>query len=215
VPELLGASEAVLLTSIQEGFGLPYLEAAAAERPLIARMIPNVAPDLDEFGFTFPQSYTEILIEPGLFDWAAERRRQEKLYRKWRAGLPGQAQRLAGKPQLVAAGKRPVPFSRLTLVGQLQVLSHTAERSLEMCSSLNPFICDWRRRAESGRLQTTPWPQTADSWLSGPAYARRFHEIVYSSIRTRIPATAARRVLRDFLRENVRADHLFPLLWET
>ena len=30
VPELLAASEAVLLTSLQEGFGLPYLEAAAA-----------------------------------------------------------------------------------------------------------------------------------------------------------------------------------------
>ena len=32
---MLAASEAVLLTSIQEGFGLPYLEAAAARRPLV------------------------------------------------------------------------------------------------------------------------------------------------------------------------------------
>ena len=59
VPELLAASEAVILTSIQEGFGLPYLEAAASRRPLIARAIPNIAPDLEQFGFRFPQYYEE------------------------------------------------------------------------------------------------------------------------------------------------------------
>jgi hypothetical protein len=62
VPELLAASEAVLLTSIQEGFGLPYVEAAAAGRPLIARHLPNIAPDLHKFGFRLPQAYDEILV---------------------------------------------------------------------------------------------------------------------------------------------------------
>src|SRR5258706_9845437 len=44
VAELLAASEAVLLTSIQEGFGLPYLEAAAAGGPRPAPAPPNTAP---------------------------------------------------------------------------------------------------------------------------------------------------------------------------
>jgi hypothetical protein len=178
-------------------------------------MLANIAPDLDEFGFRFPQSYREILIEPALFDWKAELRRQETLYRKWRAGLPGEAQRFAGKPEFLTAGKRPVPFSRLTLTAQLEVLSHAAESSLEVCISLNPFLNDWRRRAERGRLQTTPWPLTADKWLSGSAYARRFREIVFSDVEAQISPDAAIRTQRDFLRENVRADHLFPLLWET
>jgi glycosyltransferase involved in cell wall biosynthesis len=43
VSEMFAASEAALLTSVQEGFGLPYLEAAAAQRPLIARRLPNIA----------------------------------------------------------------------------------------------------------------------------------------------------------------------------
>jgi hypothetical protein len=30
-----------------------YLEAAATQRPLIARRLPNIAPDLDRFGFRF------------------------------------------------------------------------------------------------------------------------------------------------------------------
>ena len=66
VAELLSASEAVMLTSIQEGFGLPFLEAAAAGRALIARKLPNVAPDLEQFGFRFPQYYDEVLVPPTL-----------------------------------------------------------------------------------------------------------------------------------------------------
>jgi glycosyltransferase involved in cell wall biosynthesis len=52
----MGISEAVLLTSIQEGFGLPYLEAAAARRPLVARALPNIAPDCASSGFAFPSA---------------------------------------------------------------------------------------------------------------------------------------------------------------
>jgi hypothetical protein len=43
----------MLLTSAQEGFGL-YLEAAF-EKPLVARQLPNVIPDLLEQIF-FPAS---------------------------------------------------------------------------------------------------------------------------------------------------------------
>ena len=42
----------MMLTSAQEGFGLPYLEAAALRKPLIARHLPNVVPDLLELGFS-------------------------------------------------------------------------------------------------------------------------------------------------------------------
>jgi hypothetical protein len=44
VRELLAASECVLITSVQEGFGLPFVEAADSARPLIARHLPNVMP---------------------------------------------------------------------------------------------------------------------------------------------------------------------------
>jgi glycosyltransferase involved in cell wall biosynthesis len=216
VAELLGASEAVLLTSIQEGFGLPYLEAAAANRPLIARIIPNIAPDLAEFGFEFPQSYREILVAPSLFDYVAERRRQEKLYRKWRQALPRAARLIAQRPALLTAENqpRPLPFSRLTLNAQLEILSHAAEKSWLACSPLNPFLNDWRERATAGRLRLTRWPQTADKWLSGPSYARRIRRIIFSDAETLVSPYAAIRLQCDFLRENVRADHLFPLLWE-
>ena len=175
VPELLAASEAVLLTSIQEGFGLPYLEAAAAQRPLIARRLPNIAPDLDRFGFRFPQAYDEILIAPELFNWQAERARQQKRFNEWRATMPAFARTRVSKPPLLATKRPcPVPFSRLTLAAQLEVLAHPAHETWAACLPLNPFLETWRQRAAAGKLRVTPWPRTAKGWLGGEAYARRF-----------------------------------------
>jgi hypothetical protein len=122
--ELQAASEVVLLTSLQEGFGLPYLEAAALRRPLVARELPNIAPDLAKFGFRFPQSYREVRVDPALFDWRRERERQARFFAEWKNSMPRAAASLTGKPAVLAAGEQPcpVPFSRLTFAAQLEVL---------------------------------------------------------------------------------------------
>src|SRR5688572_29096579 len=120
VPELLAASETILLTSLQEGFGLPSLEAAAAHRPLIARTLPAIAPDLARFGFRFPQSYDDIHIDVRLFDVDGERKRQARRWLTWRRDLPKPCRSLAGRPSLLGDDEVPraVPFSRLTLLAQ-------------------------------------------------------------------------------------------------
>jgi glycosyltransferase involved in cell wall biosynthesis len=217
VAELLAASEAVLLTSIQEGFGLPYLEAAAARRPLVARSLPNVAPDLRKFGFRFPQGYDDILIDQRLFDWPDERERQRKLFRAWRQRLPRSVQSLVGRPALLRADgePHPVPFSRLTLTAQLEVLAQPVAHSWALCAPLNLFLPLWRTRAAAGRLCRSPWPRTADDWLSGRAYARRFAEIVARGPQRPLPPAAGLAVQKEFLREVLSAKHLFPLLWST
>lgn len=216
VAELMAASEAVLLTSIQEGFGLPYLEAAAARRPLLARSLPNIAPDLRQFGFRFPQVYDEILVATELFDWKAERRRQQKLFARWRNHLPRVPRRTVGKPVLLADATRPpaVPFSRLTLTAQLEVLAHPAAHSWELCAPLNPFLKKWRARAKNARLGITRWPATADHWLSGAAYARRFAELAQRPI-SRPKNFAAKLVQADFFRKKLCPGNLYPLLWVT
>lgn len=215
VAELVAASEVVVLTSVQEGFGLPYLEAAAARRPLIARAVPNITPDLAKFGFRFPQLYDEILIDPRLFDWTQEQRRQQRLFRQWRRHLPGAWARRVGCPTFLALGDSPVavPFSRLTLTAQIEVLAQPRERSWDLCRPLNPFLAVWRRRAEEGNFQRTHWPRQADDWLSGHAYARRFAEVLKSAPQ-RPPARATAFAAQEqFIRERLGADHLFPLLW--
>jgi glycosyltransferase involved in cell wall biosynthesis len=217
VPDLLAASEAVMLTSIQEGFGLPYIEAAVAGRPLIARSIPDVAPDLRKFGFRFPQGYDDIRIDPRLFDLAAEKRRQRELYHAWRRRLPAAARWFAGLPALLESGSRvgSVAFSRLTLTAQLEVLARPAVRSWELCAPLNPFLGVWRAQAARGALEVTRWPAVAGDWLGGPAYAARFAKIISRGPVGAPLAAAGRAVQKDFLRDRLRTKNLFPLLWNT
>lgn len=215
VPELLAASEAVLLTSLQEGFGLPYLEAAAAGRPLVARQLPNVAPDLAQFGFEFPQRYHEVLVDPTLFDWRDERRRQKRMFAEWRDLMPRAASQLVGTPALLAAGATPspVPFSRLTLAAQLEVLSQPPGDSWARCVRLSPFLKTWRERAATGRLKASPWPREAKRWLGGQAYVRRFLHLVPPLLVERPRPRASQAAQLEFLREKLRAEYLYPLLW--
>ncbi|MBI2498220.1 MAG: glycosyltransferase [Opitutae bacterium] len=217
VPALFAASEALLLTSLQEGFGLPNLEAAAAGRPLLVRSLPNVAPDLARFGFRFPQTYDELLIAPPLFDRSTEVNRQERLWRAWRRQLPRSCRSLAGIPLLLAANSpaAPVPFSRLTLAAQLEVLAHPAADSWAACAPLNPFLARWRERAARGELAVSRWPRGAARQLGGPAYARRFVSLLHAAPASRLPATVADRAAREFIRARLGRDNLYPLLWQT
>jgi len=216
VPELLAACECVLLTSIQEGFGLSYLEAAATGRPLIARALPNVAPDLAKFGFKFPQTYNEILVRPALLDWPAEVKRQEKLFRAWRNGLPLASHRLVHPPAFLESPRTvaSIPFSRLTLTAQLEVLARPVAESWDLCAPLNPFLSQWKRHATKGELQTTAWPASAARWLGGEAYARRFWRTMRAQ-----PAknSASRRAgiaaQDDLMRAKLDRENLFALLW--
>jgi len=215
VPELLAASEAVLLTSIQEGFGLPYLEAAAAGRPLIARNLPNVAPDLRKFGFRLPQAYQEIKVTTDLFDWKAEVSRQRKLFANWRKGLPeGVRQSVATPVVLESKSATVVPFSRLTLTAQLEVLAQPTDVSWERCARLNPFLIKWRERAATGELEVTAWPRHADHWLSGETYARKFARLAAAT--TTADAKPSPGALQHALLEKkLCAANLYPLLWAT
>jgi glycosyltransferase involved in cell wall biosynthesis len=227
VAELMAASEAVLLTSIQEGFGLPYIEAAVAARPLLCRALPNVAPDLAHFGFRFPQGYTEILVDTRLFDWAAESARQFEMFRHWRDTLPQPARKWVRTPRWLRRGRAlcAVPFSRLSLTAQLEVLAQPVARSWERCLPINPFLGVWRRRAATGRLQVTRWPRTADRWLSGRAYAERFSRLARAEMishrrttsrregTTTAAAAASVDCQSDFIRAKLRPEYLYPLLW--
>jgi glycosyltransferase involved in cell wall biosynthesis len=214
IPDLLSASETVLLTSIQEGFGLPYLEAAAAQRPLIARRLPNIAPDLDRFGFRFPQAYDEILIAPGLFNWRAECIRQQKRFNTWRATMPAFARARASKPPVLATKHPlPLPFSRLTLTAQLEVLVRPARETWTACLPLNPFLEAWRQLATAEQLRVTPWPRTANSWLGGEAYAQRFFTALESKSLLRPAAFSPVKVQSDFIAAKLDARNTYPLLW--
>ncbi len=217
VPELLAASETVLLTSVQEGFGLPYLEAAALRRPLVARELPNIAPDLAKFGFTFPQCYREVMVDPALFDWRGEHHRQKRLFAEWKSLMPRAVAKLIGAPAVLAAGSAPcpIPFSRLTLTAQMEVMGQPVDHSWDRCVTLNPYLIEWRERALTGRLKASPWPRAADRWLSGRAYAQHFLELIPPLLSKPPCAGAGLAAQAEFLRKKLRAENIYPLLWNS
>ena len=213
VRELLAACECVLFTSVQEGFGLPFIEAADSARPLIARLLPNISPDLAEFGFHFPQTYDEVHIEPGLFSWPEEYARQRRLLREWRAQLPQAWRARTQRPALLThKTARPIPFNRLTLTAQLEVLTRPVAESWAACAPLNPFLRTWKNRASAGALHITPWPASANAWIGGPAYAHRFAALAGARTQRGPAPGAAIATQEKLLRTKLRSELFFPLL---
>lgn len=213
--DLVAAAEVLLLTSVQEGFGLPYLEASAAGKPLLARRLPNVSPDLKLLGFRFPHLYEDVWIAPELLDVPAERTRQKTLWQKWKSSLPAVCRPLAVPPWLCDREPgAPLPFSRLTLTGQLEVLRHPPADSWRVCKIWNPRLRRWLVAAGNGRLQTAKWPQSADTRIGAAAYAERFHQTLRDLPDEAVASRTATRVQRDFLIQRLGRDFLYPILME-
>jgi hypothetical protein len=216
VSELFAASEAILLPSLQEGFGLAYLEAAMHRKPLICRALPNILPDLISFGFRFQYSYADIWIDPQLFDRTAEAHRQRRLFTTWRRQLPSPCRALAHTPFLLLQTRGPVPFNQLTLTAQLEVLSAPPERSWDLCLPLNPFLAHWRRHASEGRLAKTDWPARAARHLGLEACAENFRRLLAQRPRAlNDPWAAAAQAQEEFIRHRLAAENLYPLTWNS
>lgn len=137
------------------------------------------------------------------------------MFRAWRRHLPRACRACSATPILLAAAAapRPVPFSRLTLTAQLEVLEHPARESWNLCAPLNPFLTVWKQRAIQGRLRVTPWPRGAARWLSGRAYAARFLRALGGRARVAPQPGAGVAAQRDFIRAKLEARYLYPLLW--
>ena len=204
VPELLCAAGAVVMTSIQEGFGFPYLEGAGLGCRVIARKLPAIQPDLESFGLKLPGLYDEVLIPPGLFDEKAEFLRQRSAFRRWKNLLPASCRALAEAPEFLAVPGRPVPFSRLTLDAQLEVLAVPAGESLAACSAWNPMLGALARESPAN------WEGSAA--LSPAACAKRFLDCVADFPAARPSALQARDTQQAIILERLGKNFLFPLL---
>ncbi len=213
VSALIAGAEAVVLTSLQEGFGLPYLEAASAGRPLVARALPNVLPDLVGMGLQAPTVYREIMVPRDLFDGEGERTRQRALWSRWRDDLPTEVQSLAGEPPVLATDDVLAPFSRLTLTAQEEVLGHADSRLQTVLDEANPDLGSWPRGGEG-------WPasgfgEEAEEALSPPRFAENFLAAMEAADSAApSPRDASQKVFAAFLKDRLRGDNLYPLVFD-
>lgn len=214
VSELLAASECVMLTSAQEGFGLPYLEAAAG-RPAAHYAFP--AEQRARFAHLWPalsSQHRKVLVATSSFDWPRERSRQLAHFRPRQRLLPVGLRQQAKRPDWLVTHRQPhaVPLSRLTGTAQPGVLTVPVEQSWSACLPLNPFLATWVQRGPRGRLQVTRWPQFADQWLSGPAYATRFAKLLRTQPSSGRSKPGAEDLPEEFLARTLATANQYPLL---
>lgn len=204
LPDLMAASEALVMTSLQEGFGFPYLEGAGLGCRMLARRIPIVQPDLDALGVHLPGLYHDVMIPPGLFDSGAEVARQKALFRQWTRQLPSAARAMAGRPLLLGRSSRAVAFSRLTIDAQLEVLSQPPGETLRRCRRLNAEIFE---AFAAARAQP---PEGA--FLSPGECAERLLGVRFDA---RPPSTSqAASAQLALIRERTASRFVFPVLMQ-
>lgn len=210
VSELLAASEAVVVTSLREGFGLAYFEAAIARKPLLARIIPGLMQDLRILGLRIPQAYSEIRICPTLLDVEAERTRQALRWKRWRADLPSALRPSAGR---FWNFDEPVAFGRLTLEGQLEVLAKGIEKIRAVSAKWNLNLESWRQDADHQALQVATVVPTKRARLSSESFARGFWRLAASA--TVFPMERVVTAHTTAMAASVSPERQIPALWES
>ena len=212
ISALIANAEVVLLTSLLEGFGLPYLEAAEGRRPLIARSLPNVMPDLVSMGLRAPLAYDEVLVPIDLFDGKKETARQLALWNDWRSRLPDEARELCGEPPFLRQPEPAAAFSRLSFSAQEEVLSRTPTDLHAALSPWNPALA-----AIHGHAGDLP-PSTleGDGDWAPERFAKNFRSAVDAARKAPVPSPGASGLaLRAFLRDRLDSSNLYPLLFST
>jgi hypothetical protein len=194
---LMAASRAAVITSLREGFGLTYQEAAQRALPLLARIPSGLAETFEAVGFRFRSAWTELRVPRHLFDEKEEAMRIAFSKSRLASLLPD-ALRTALSTQNAYA-EPCVDFGRLTLQAQLEVLS-TATR--EACLPLNPV------------LDRPSVPQTPAVAMRAPVqWAEAFLEHVRMPASPPLSDKNWSRHATSFLTPLVQDWLRYPLLW--
>jgi hypothetical protein len=194
------AADALVLCSLQEGFGLAYLEAAAIGRPLLCRRLPNIFPDLQNLGFSFPGAYEAAWVPRSAVDLHAESVRRDQARAAWLNGIPGVFRDLVTQRKAAVQStteQRFLDFARLTLEGQIEAIDSDAApptAAISLSDALLPAV----------------WPSGNQNPLSAACCAARFvHALAACGKGMNADSAAFQRALaRQFLSE----EHFFPLL---
>ena len=137
-------ADAIITTSVAEGFGLVYLEASLAGLPLIGRSLPGIVDDFRKAGMSFPGLGDSVKIP----NWAVEVDRVVEHHVRLAANLrhafgmtTQDSGRVRAEVESGFAGDT-VDFGRLDFSAQKTVLKRaSAEASLRAeIRSLNPVI---------------------------------------------------------------------------
>ena len=161
------------MPSLQEGFGLPYLEAAALEKPLLARALPDVSANLKALGCALPGTYNKLPVAPGSFDAAKE---SIRLAGRWALLRPNLPDELRMDPEPIQAVEG-ADFGCLSLEAQMEVLQSSARLPGSLPEPQVPFWPSGSRRDHWADrfFQAPACPALPSGESLMPEVRRRFH----------------------------------------
>ncbi len=134
--EAIQAADALVLTSLREGFGLTLVEGAMSRRPQLVRCKGVPIADLTDLGLRGLHFYHDVVVPKVLFDADKEMKRVEMAFTVWRSSLPVEIRQEIEYPP----ARESALFSCMTLEGQFEVLSHAEDEVRKTVKDANPEI---------------------------------------------------------------------------
>jgi hypothetical protein len=124
VPAMMGAAEAVVMSSLREGFGLPWWEAAVLRRPLLARRLAGTRETLEMAGLEASAVWDAVMVPRGAFDAGAEDVRVGERRERLVGMLPGELREIVSGVIERSAEEvgRLVDFGALSFEAQREVV---------------------------------------------------------------------------------------------
>jgi hypothetical protein len=120
VPAMMGAAEAVVMSSLREGFGLPWWEAAVLRRPLLARRLAGTRETLEMAGLGASAVWDAVMVSRETFDAGAEEERVGERRERVLGMLPGELRGVVREPAREMADE--VDFGALSFEAQREVV---------------------------------------------------------------------------------------------
>jgi glycosyltransferase involved in cell wall biosynthesis len=148
--DLLGSAQAVLTTSVKEGFGFSFLEPWTAGRAALGRRIEYVCKDFEDAGIVFDSLYGEVKIPMEYVSLPALKLKMEqamiRIYQAFGLEPPEYMIRMMAETFL---SEQTIDFGRLDEEFQIGVIKTLASNATVFrdIAALNPFLAgigDWR-----------------------------------------------------------------------
>jgi len=140
----LAAADAILSTSVAEGFGMVFLESWLAERPLVGRDLPEITRDFVQAGVDLSSLAASVQIPADWVDVCEWRRELGEIYGATVASYTGRRPAAAEIESATArlAAEGTIDFAMLPAAMQADVIRQVAGDSAaaETLLALNPSI---------------------------------------------------------------------------
>lgn len=217
--EVYSAADAIITTSVAEGFGMVYLEASLAGKHLIGRNLPGVCADFEAAGMEFPGLSQSMEIPSDSVDLNAVRLSHQQQIKQLSSeyGLAPVDEEATGDSSLLSGDT--IDFARLESSQQRDFLRRAkAEPSLQATlRDLNPTVQSLGNLNEDQLRRTTANNCHVISQHYSPEVIGETLHHVYQRLLAARPGRVTRQpaIAQAVLNSFVHPSQLFPIRLES